>query len=234
MSKFTKVANNIWFVDGETVDFLGVCFPTRSVVVELPNNRLWVWSPIKLKEKLRAEIAQLGDVTYLVSPNTMHHLFLGDWQKAFPSARIFGPQTTAKKRSDLHFQKILGAAAPSDWANEIEQVHFKGSTFFEEIGFFHIESGTLLLADMMVRLPEDFLNTNWHGWRRYLAPLLGVTSAQAKAPLETRMSFLNHKHLRHAKQLMQEWPIDRILLAHGDLVEQDCHIALAKSFGWVR
>jgi hypothetical protein len=40
--------SRLWLIDGETVSFYGFPYPTRTVIVRLSDDRLWVWSPMKL------------------------------------------------------------------------------------------------------------------------------------------------------------------------------------------
>lgn len=61
-----RVDDRLWLAEGEIVSFYGFPYPTRSVVVRLADGGLWVWSPIRLTDGLRAEIDGLGHVAHLV------------------------------------------------------------------------------------------------------------------------------------------------------------------------
>ena len=74
-----KIGEEIWIADGPTVSFYGFPYPTRMAVVRLTGGDLWVWSPVGLSDELAAEVESLGAVRHLVSPNKIHHLFLGEW-----------------------------------------------------------------------------------------------------------------------------------------------------------
>ena len=39
-------------------------------------------------------VRALGPVRHLVSPNKLHHLFLGAWQARFPDAKLWGTAST--------------------------------------------------------------------------------------------------------------------------------------------
>jgi hypothetical protein len=43
--------------------------------IRLSGGSLFVWSPVALTEDLRAEVDALGEVRYLVAPNSLHHGF---------------------------------------------------------------------------------------------------------------------------------------------------------------
>jgi hypothetical protein len=101
------IADNIWLVEGGIVSFYGFPYPTRAMIVRFGNGDLWLWSPVKLSEELRREVDGLGRVAHLVSPNKIHHLFLGEWKDAYPEAKLWGPASTIAKRSDLQFEAAL-------------------------------------------------------------------------------------------------------------------------------
>ena len=85
-----QVHDALWVAEGEIVSFFGIAYPTRSVIARLENGDLWIWSPVKLTENLRAEVDRLGSVRHLVSPNKLHHLYLQEWKAAYPEARCGG------------------------------------------------------------------------------------------------------------------------------------------------
>ncbi|MCB1353271.1 MAG: hypothetical protein KDK03_11100 [Rhodobacteraceae bacterium] len=75
---------DIWTCEGPTVPFYaGFPYPTRMAVIRLASGGLFVWSPVALSEPLRAEVNALGPVQEVVSPNLLHHLFLGHWKAAW-------------------------------------------------------------------------------------------------------------------------------------------------------
>ena len=47
----------------------------------------------------RAEVEALGQVTQIVAPNHLHHLFLPDWAAAWPEARLHAAPGLRKKRA---------------------------------------------------------------------------------------------------------------------------------------
>jgi hypothetical protein len=51
-----QVHDALWVAEGEIVPFFGFSYPTRSVIVQLTNGDLWIWSPVKLTADLRHEV----------------------------------------------------------------------------------------------------------------------------------------------------------------------------------
>lgn len=227
------VAANIWILEGEPVNFYGFCYPTRAVVVRFEDDRLWVWSPIKLTPTLRADVARLGTVAYLVSPNKIHHLFLKEWADAFPEATLSGPKSTIKKRSDLAFTGTLNDRVPEAWSKELDQVWFNGSIAMDEVVFFHRASRTVILADLSENFSDDFLKENWSGWKRCLANLWGIVEGRGFAPLEWRLSFLKKRATRAARDRVLAWNPDNVIMAHGTWQKGGGTAYLEKAFSWM-
>ena len=91
-----KFAEDLWIAEGEIVNFYGFAYPTRCVIVRLADGSLWVWSPIRLSLELKGEVATLGSVAHLVSPNKIHHLYLKEWHEVFPEAKLWGPNQPSR------------------------------------------------------------------------------------------------------------------------------------------
>lgn len=233
MSELEQVADDIWLAEGEIVDFYGFPYPTRCVVIKLAGGDLWVWSPIALSDKLKSEIQAIGQPRHLVSPNKIHHLYLQDWQKAYPSALLWGPQSTIKKRADLKFQPPLENTPPPQWHDEIDQAWFTGSRFLDEIVFFHRKSKTAILADMSENFTDNFLQQHWSGRQRYVARLWGIVEGKGYAPLELRLSFIFRASLRKARDKVLGWNPAKVIMAHGKWQRQDGKKYLQKAFEWI-
>lgn len=89
--RLATIGDRIWLCEGGIASFYGFAYPTRSVIVSLPDGQLWVRSPVALDEDLRRVVEAHGQVAYFVSPNEIHGRFLASWQRAFPQARLWGP-----------------------------------------------------------------------------------------------------------------------------------------------
>src|SRR3546814_6200465 len=81
----------IWTVDSPEIrmDYgpASMPFPTRMTVGRLPGGRLWIHSPIAPDDALFAVIERLGEVAWLVAPNSIHYWYVADWQARYPAAR---------------------------------------------------------------------------------------------------------------------------------------------------
>ncbi len=228
-----QLAPDVWVINGSCVNFYGFAYPTRSVVIRLSDGSMWFWSPIKFDAALASEITAIGPISYLVSPNKIHHLFLSEWQAHFPDAQLWGPQSTIDKRNDLSFDGVLTDCSPKTWCDEIMQFHITGSLAMDEVLFLHKASETLIMADFSEHFSEDFLKANWRPWQRWIARRWGIVEGKGFAPLEWRLSFLQRHKLRQVKKYLLSLPIQRVIMAHGSIVEENVHDFLRRSLAWV-
>ena len=59
------------------------------------------------------------------------------------------PTPFTLKKGHLPFTGILGDAPNPDWADDFDQLAFKGNPLIEEVLFFHKESRTVILDDLI-------------------------------------------------------------------------------------
>ncbi len=227
------IDTDIWLVEGGCVDFYGFPYPTRSVIVRLSDNDLWVWSPIRLTDPLRAEIETLGEPKFLISPNKIHHLFLGDWATAYPGATLWGPRSTIRKRSELKFEAALTDEAPEEWRGQLEQAWFNGSFAMDEIVFFHRASRTVILADLSENFSETFIQSHWKPWQRTIARYWGIIEGRGYAPLEWRLSFFNRSATRRTREKVLGWKPEKVIMAHGEWQSSGGLDYLKRSLSWM-
>ena len=110
-----QFAQEVWIADGPDVVIVGFHYPTRMAVIRLSGGSLFIWSPIQLTNALRAEVDRLGQAWHIVAPNSLHHSFLPEWQRAYPGAKVYAPPGLRRKRQDIVFDADLGEAPSPDW-----------------------------------------------------------------------------------------------------------------------
>src|SRR5919202_2528343 len=82
--------NRLWTAE-MPLRFYGIEVGTRMSICRLSDDSLWLHSPLKLNEELKGVLDWLGAVRFVVSPNKLHPLFIGDYFAAYPETRIYAP-----------------------------------------------------------------------------------------------------------------------------------------------
>lgn len=224
------LGKNIWIADGPVVTAAaGFHYPTRMVVIRLADGRLFIWSPIALTSELREEVGGLGIVACLVAPNHLHHVFLGEWQTAFPQARCFAAPGVGDKRPDLDIHSELSESPDPAWKGEIDQVLMTDNRITTEAVFFHRASGTVIFTDLLQSLPRNWFT----GWRKLIARLDLMTEAVPTVPRKFRLAFRDKAatHLQVATIL--SWPAENLIMAHGDPEIGNAKAILDNAFRWL-
>lgn len=222
--------NGIWLADGgNVVAAAGFHYPTRMAVIRLNDGSLFVWSPVALTDDLRAAVDALGPVRHLIAPNSLHHVFIGDWKRAYPDASIHAAPGLAQKRRDLQFDDVLSDRPAQPWGGQIDQAVLSGNRITTEVVFFHRASGTVLFTDLLQQFPGDWFS----GWRRLVARLDLMTAPEPTVPRKFRLAFTDRKAARDALARILAWPIEKVVMAHGTPVERDGHALVARAFRWL-
>jgi hypothetical protein len=224
-----EFAPSLYVADGPVVSFYGFPYPTRMVVVRLSDGNTWVWSPVALTDELVKFVSDVGPVRHIVSPNKIHHLFLAEWAERWPEARVYAPPGLAQRRPDLDFDAELGDEPDPAWAPDIDQVIFRGSLVMEEVAFFHRESRTAIICDLIQRHPEATMT----GWKGMLMRFDGLVGEHGSTPREWRASFLRRSKARTARDKVLGWNPERLLIAHGECVGANAVKIIGDALSWI-
>jgi hypothetical protein len=202
-------------VEESSVRFYGFRLQTRMAAVRLPGRRLFLYSPVPLTAQLREELDQLGEVCFIVSPNKIHNLTLLEYRAAFPDAKLFVPPGLPERLPALAFDGVLSEAATAAWSPDLELVLTRGNTFFSEALFFHTASRTLLAGDFIEQIGPGVASS----FARGAARIFGVRSHPMASP-EFRYYTQDAEAFEESIAEVLRWPIERVFLCHGDLIEE--------------
>ncbi len=236
MSEPRNLAANLWIFDD--TDFNGGAgrIGTRMTVIRLSDGGLFLHSPTRLDEETKRALGALGAVRAIVAPSKAHHLFVGDYVKAWPEAKLHGPpgltgdildfRALLGARPDLRLDSVLGDEAHPDWRGEIEQHLFKGAPWMNEVVFFHPPSRSVIFTDLVFNVPADFRG----------APIFyGLVGAKGHfGPHRLiRMMIRDHRAARESVARILKWDFDRLIVTHGDVLESGGHEAFARAYSYL-
>ena len=231
MPELQPFAENLWIIDGPPVRDMGVMFTTRMAVAKLTDGSLWVNSPVSVSFDTLKRITEIGHVKYLLAATPRHVWRLAAWHTLFPEARLWAPRTTpfTLKKGHLPFTGILGDKPPQAWMDDLDQLAFKGNPLIEEVLFFHKQSRTVIIDDLMQIHP----NVKGKPFRNALFKLEGVASPHGGVPLDIRLSFTNRDLARQSLERLMSWDFDKLVIAHGACIEGDAKPFVERAFRWL-
>jgi Domain of unknown function (DUF4336) len=229
VSDLQKFAENVSIIDGPPVRAVGVPLPTRMIVVKLADGSSWVNSPVSVPLEVLDRIATAGPVRYLVAPTKLHVWRLEEWHARFPDAELWAPPQIPNEFKHLPFTGILGGTVPQGWADDLDQLVFKGNLFVQEVFFFHKSSRTVILADFIQNHPivpgKPILNALWK--------VAGVVYPHGGVPCDIRLSFTDRNLARRSLKRLLSWDFDKLIIAHGVCVEKDARPFVELAFRWL-
>ncbi|SKA30408.1 DUF4336 domain-containing protein [Consotaella salsifontis] len=224
--------HDIWIADGETIDFglggMTMPFPTRMTVIRLDEG-LFVHSPIALPAPLKEEIDAVGEVRFIAAPNRIHYWWMPDWHAAYPQAQCWlAPRITSQAKGRIDFPCLSMPAESYPWDHAIATFAAPGD-YMTEMVFFHGASRSLILTDLI----ENFEAHKLSWWTAPLARLAGIVSPHGSTPRDMRLTYRHHRQeigslVRHLIALEPQ----RIVVAHGRIIQGDCREALKSAFSW--
>ena len=205
----------------------GMHWPCRCTLIEAQSGELLIYSPVPFSEQDVRHIANLGKVRWIVAPNTFHHLWVSSAQRQFIEARTFVTEGVATKQPKLEYEGVLPTTVPDAWYNTLEIAHIDGSSF-NEVVLFHKPTHSLVVTDLVFNIHKS------KGW---VAPLvfrmMGTYKKFAQSKL-WRLTTRDRDAACASVEKILEWPIERIIMAHGCILDVDAHRKLAAALFWMR
>ena len=221
------IADGIW-VDEAPVRFLGMRLSATMTVIRLGDGSLLLYSPVAMTPARRAAVEALGPVAHLYSPNTYHHLRIGDWQAAFPDARLHAPPGLAKKRSDLRIDRVHPVTPEPAFDGAVEEHRIDGFRL-EETALFHRPSRTLVVADLVHNIGHPT-----HGWTKLYTKAMGFYDRVALSRAIRMTGFTDRAAARHSVDALLGLPFERLVVGHGTPIAGGAKEALAAAYAWLR
>ena len=221
-----QLDGDLWVVERRQ-RFLGLEVGTRMTVIRLADGSLLLHSPVALDPELCAALDALGPVRFAVAPNRVHHLYAGEVVRAYPQARLWVGPGVEEKRPDLEIAGVLADEAPPEWRDQVDQTFFRGRPYENEVVFLHRASRTLILCDLAFNFgPQLPLTT------RLVARVLGSYRRFGPSRFDPLL-IRDRTAARSSLERILGWDFDRVILAHGDVVERGGRAALREGYAWL-
>jgi len=220
------VPDRLW-ISEMPLRLIGIEVGTRMSVVRLSGGGLWLHSPVTLDGSLREELDGLGRVSFVVCPNRGHHMFAGEYLAAYPDARFYAAPGLSEKRPDLLFDGVLGDEPVLGWAQDLEQALFQGERLLREVMFYHRESRTLIVTDLL-----QWADSRSPLLMRLVMCVCGLYNKPGPQ-LYMKLGFRDKAAARRSLERILSWDFDRIVLCHGPMVESDGKAILREAYSFL-
>lgn len=221
-----SIDSDIWVVD-RPLTFFGLALGSTMTVVRLPCGRLWLHSPVTLDGPLKERLDALGPVGFITAPSKVHHMFVSAYLQAYPDAELHVAPGLDKKRKDFKGSTELSAVSPASWKGVLSGQPIEGMPLMNEVVFFHHPSRSLLVTDLLFNIckPKG-------AWTRFYLFCMGASGG----PRQSRMvKFCVRDRSAVARSLSPvfQWPFERVIVAHGSVLESGGREALRRACAWL-
>jgi hypothetical protein len=203
------VPGSIWATE-RPVWFSGVRMRSRTTVVRLAGDALWVHSPCAPSDEVCAALDALGEVRWIVVPNRFHHLQTPAAAARYPNALVIGPKTAVARNPRVSLTMSANDPAYVGATPELTSIQLNGVPFLDETVFFHSATRSLIAADLLI---SACARDHWT-WR-FAARVWGRYE-NAKTPPDVRWSTRANAAVAESIAQLRALPLERILVAHAD------------------
>lgn len=225
-----EIDRNIWAAE-QPLRYFGLSVGTRMTVIRLENRELLVISPITLSNEIIDQLSHIGTVKHIVAPNLYHYFFAAEFKAHYQNATFWAVSGLKAKRPDLLIDRTIEAVTGSLW-DGIEHIRFDGfktlgSGGFESLNecvFFHADSHTLILTDTAFHFDESF---------PFLTRLASRATGDYKSlspSIFERIATIDKERVRDSIDKVMMWDFDRVIMAHGSIIEQRGREKLKKGY----
>ncbi|MFB6373092.1 MAG: DUF4336 domain-containing protein [Bradymonadaceae bacterium] len=215
-----QLADKIWTFEA-THHFYGIEMGTRMTGVRLEDDGLWLHSPVPFDETVREHVDDLGEVRHIVAPNRFHHVYLDEWVDTYPGADLWAAPGLPEKRTDLAFDHVLTETTPP-WHDQLDQQRIEGSRMLREVVFYHRPSCTLVTSDLFFNVhdPRSTFSKLYY-WANGVLGKPGISSM-------VLLAYDDKQAARRSYEQLLDWDFERIVIAHGEIVDEDAHRVLRR------
>jgi hypothetical protein len=217
--KLMQVTDDMLTVVGE-LEMPLMTLPRRMTIVRLKNDRLVVFNAIALDEDEMDEIEDFGTPAFLVVPNDHHRMDAGIWKERYPQMRVIAPPGSREKVAEV---VPVDATSGEFGDSEVAFVVVAGTEEREGALEVHGADGlTLVLNDIIGNIRDE------HGVGGWMLRKMGFAGDEPHVPGPVKFAMIESKPALRAQLLRwaDEPHLKRILVAHGETIEEDPRRAL--------
>lgn len=207
------------FVFDAPQSFCGLELGGRMTVLRL-DGELLLHSPVAIEPQA---LQPIGTPRWLLAPNTFHHLYAAEWlERGLEGHASTGLQT---KRPDLAFAGFVDRPM-EPWGDAVQLIPMTSLPFLSEVALLHRPSRTLVVTDLLFNIGPEA------PWATRAAMTLAWGYPGCKATLLERV-LMDRDQARADLRGLLELDFDRLIMAHGHIVETGGKDALRGAYDWL-
>jgi len=209
MAEIRTVAPGVRVVDAPQ-RFLGIEVGTRMTLLELEGGVL-AHSPIPVITEIEPR--------WVLAPNLFHHLYVGEW-----GCEKWGVPGLPDKRPDVSFAGVLEDEHP--FGDEVWAYGLRCFAATNEVVLVHRPSKTLLVSDLCFNLGREA------PWLTRAAMWLAMGYPGPRTTVLER-ALMKRERARDDLRTILEQDFDRVIMAHGEVIDTGGKDALRRAFHWL-
>ncbi|KAL0955753.1 hypothetical protein HGRIS_001968 [Hohenbuehelia grisea] len=228
-----EVTTDIWTFSRPFARFGFLPWGGRSTAIKLSTGDVWVLASTPLTKDTKETIDKLGPVKWIMAADAVHHLFLSEFKKAYPDAKVIGVEALVekKKKEGLVLDGAYGSD-PTDtlygFEDEVKACYFSGYAN-RDVAWLHVTSKTLVQADLLFNLPgnEQYSKVN----KFPKVPLIGKLDPYGG--LHKKLVWgqgTDKEAMRRDAKTVSAWDFERIIPCHGDVIEKEAKKAWDEAY----
>ena len=199
--------------------FYGLEVGARMTVIQ-NNGALFVHSPIAIPP---SELAHLVTPGQVLAPNLLHHLYIGPWIDA--GYEGWAAPGLPEKRKDVHFHGVITPGV-QPFGEDIEVLPMTCFAMTNEVVVLHKPSRTLIVTDLVFNFSRE---APWMT-RTAMRCLGGYPGCNVTLLEQVGMK---RDVARRELGIIAEWDFDRLIMAHGEIIETGGKKTFFQAFQWV-
>jgi hypothetical protein len=220
INKMRQLADNLW-IKSYPLKVLGTDHGRTVTLLRLRSGKVVVHSMAPFSSADVTEIRTLGDIGWLAEAMLLHDTYAREGRAAFPDGPFLAPPG---------FGEIVGfptqplLPAPAEWHGDIEVIEVAGIPKLKEHAFLHLPTRTLIVADLIFSFRADE-----SGWNRVFHRYIAGFKRYPGMSRIFRFCIQDRAAFRASIDRIMAADFDRIIVGHGEVIEQDGKALLARA-----
>jgi hypothetical protein len=218
-----RLADGVWSLERRLRMPGAPVLPSRTTIVRLNGGGdLALISPPPPHAETFAAIDALGTVEALLAPNSFHYLYVADAARRYPHAKLYLAPGLQGRIASLPPGADL---ATHPLSPDFDHAILDAGRGISEVILFHRHSRILFLTDSAFNLVHFESLADQLFWR-----LFGVPAEFGPSRTARMLLLKSSPQTAQVLRRVLAWPFERIVVAHGEIVQTDAHARFERAF----